>query len=582
MPKIRCRSCEAVLNLPEKALGKTISCPKCKNKMKVPSGKKSSAKPAKKQKSSKPAADDPFGFGDLDDMAMEDQDDQICPYCAAELDEGDPVCRSCGMNVETGQMDRKEKKRRSRRGPDPSKFIKGAWSESWAFLKKEAGLAVRTGTAWTLFSVLTMACGYMGFIYITDQMPPKVFWIFMTCLMVLGIPGWFWILSLKIIEATRLREKFRADRIHFEFFTSIASGIRTVFWPIIMMGPVSPLLAIFWALQFDAINDPTAAAEIAANDPMFQALLGVFLGLIPLIMLPIAMIHMTARHSYKGWIFFELVKDFFKNFAWVMYYHIVALIVVLPAAALAGGIFYLIQDVNPFHSEVVNKVTKGITMWLINIVGMNAGPDSMVYTMLLVPLNFGAAFLLFAPIAYTAAFPAVFLMKANGLLGYYCQESIETVDRMKSDVPATFWIRYLSRTVDSLLFPLSCFIVTSNKRAMTGAWMGIGLMVLIYLFNRSMFEIVLGLWLLYSNWMYWVVQESSELRSTIGKDAFGLSVLTDDGKKLTNSQAFSKWLLRLVFDLLLGIPYLMAAFSPDKKALHDSMTKTKVVWKGDR
>lgn len=574
MPKIRCRHCEAVLNIPDKAAGKTVACPKCQNKLKVPAAKSADAPaPKKKKKVQAEVDDDPFGFGKIDDYALEDTDDQICPYCAAALGEDDPVCRSCGMNVETGQMDRREAKIRARKGPDPGLFYKGIWADSWAFLKKEWGLAIRTGTAWTLFSVLTMMCGYMGFIYIQDQMPPKVFWCFMTFLMGLGIPGWYWILGLKIVETSRLKQKFQADRIHFEFFTSIASGIRSIFWPAIMMGPVTPILVIVWALLFMA--NPF--------DPVFGALIGVCIGLLPLIMLPLAMVHMTARHSYKGWIFWELLKDLFRNFVAVVYYHIVSLIVVLPAVLVAVPIFLLIQDVNPFNSTVVNNTTASITMGTINTLGMNADADSWMFTALRVPLNIGAAFLLFAPIAYTAAFPAVFLMRANGAFGYYNQETIDTVDRIRPGVPATFWIRYLSHTVDWLLTPLTCFIVTSNRRASTVCWLGLGVVLLLGFFTGWDQAVkVLFLWLLYCSWMYWVVQESSQLQSTIGKDTFGLIVVTEDDKTLSLSQANTKWFLRIIFDLFTGLPFLMAAVDPKKRTLHDVITKTKVVWKGDR
>ena len=562
MPKIRCRSCEAVLNLPEKALGKTIACPKCKNKIKVPAGKSAKASSPKKKTPQPEQDDDIFGFGKLDDYDLEDKGDQICPYCAAELNEEDPVCRSCGMNVETGQMDRREAKIRARKGPDPSLFYKAAWVEPWNFLKKEWMLAIRTGTAWTLFGTLTCICGFMGFVYIQEQMPPKVFWIFMTALMILGIPGWFWILGLKIVETSRLRTKFQSDRIHFEFFSSIASGIRAVFWAPIMLGPVSILAG-------------AGSFFVPAIGPIIAALTAP----IPHFILPMAFVHLTARHSYKGWILWELITDCFRNFIALLYCHLVVLIVFLPCALIAVPIVFF----GMLGGTSFIVVTRSITQWIIDTGGFNYEEGSWFYVMLSVPLNIMAIAILIAPIAYSAAFPAIFFLKLMGVFGYYNQETIDTVDRIRPGTPATFWIRYLAHTVDTLLFPLTCFIVSTNRKASIFNWLGIAAMVLTAIFSGTGAVLpILIVWLLYSNWMYWVLQESSELQATIGKDSFGLIVLTEDDKTLSLSQANTKWFLRLIFDAIIGLPYLMAAMPPQKKALHDIITKTKVVWKGDR
>jgi DNA-directed RNA polymerase subunit M/transcription elongation factor TFIIS len=148
MPKIRCRGCETVLSFPDKARGKTVKCPKCSTRLKIPGGDRQAAKTKKKAVTSRDKIED-FGQLDLDSLPMEHHDEQICPYCAAEMEEDDLVCRSCGMNVETGKMDAREQKRRSRKGPDPALFYSRAWTDSWKFLMEEKGIAFRTGLYWT-------------------------------------------------------------------------------------------------------------------------------------------------------------------------------------------------------------------------------------------------------------------------------------------------------------------------------------------------------------------------------------------------------------------------------------------------
>ncbi len=585
MPKIRCKSCEATLNVPEKALGKTISCPKCSNKIKVPSrkggsGSSQQGKPKKKKAAKKPVADDPFSLGNLDDYDMEDEDSQICPYCAEDVDEEDVVCRSCGMNLETGQMDRKEAKRRSRRGADPAKFYGVAWSESWKFMMKEPRMALRVGTAFSLFSTIALMCGYMGFVYVQEQMPPKVFWIIMTLLSGLSVPGLVWHLSLKVIDSTRRRSKFQSDRIQFDLFTSIAAGVRAIAWPLIVV-PGTPALGLIYYFFF--LDNP--------EDP-------IFLGLVAMVIftayffLPLAMTQMTAKYTYKGWILWELMKILFKNITGLLYTHLMAFVALLPVLVIAVPIFLVIkgdggvEDLNPFGSGVINGITGKITGGSLDMMGMNPAPDGVLFTVIRAMFNMIAAFIVMAPIGYVAAFPAIFYMKANGLFAYYNAETLDLIDRKPQLEPATFWVRYLSHTIDSLcsLPFLAIFLVTTNAKLSKIAWVLTGIVVLSYfLIPFETFIGIAALWFVYCNWMYWVVQESSELRSTLGKDAFGLIVIVEEGERpMTMKQASMKWLLRYISDALGGIPYLLAIFPPKKLAMHDTATKSRVVWVGDR
>lgn len=585
MPKIRCKSCETAINVPEKALGKTIACPKCKNKIKVPTRKgegaasSSGSAPKKKRPAKKPAASDPFNLGNLDDYDMEDEESSICPYCAEDIDlEEDVVCRSCGMNLETGQMDRREKKKRSRKGPDPSKFYGTVWGECWQFMLSEVRMALRVGTAFTFFSTLALMCGYMGFVYVQEQMPPKVFWIGMTMLCAFSVPGLIWYLSLKIIEFTRLKQKFQSDRIAFDLFTSIASGVRIIAWPLILVpGAPGIILGLYY---FVGQNNPT--------DPIFVGTIATIFS-IALFLWPMALVHMTARYTYKGWILWELLQVLFQNIAGIMYVHILAFVALLPITLLSGGILYFIKGdagiggMNPFGSPVVNGITSSITVWAIDLVGMDSDPEGVMFAIVRAPLNIGAAFLIMAPIGYLSAFPAIYVMKANGMFGYYFSSTLGLVEQKKEHEPATFWVRYLSHMIDGVCSILAIFLVTSNPKLSKIAWVFTGFVILAFIFLKSAFLPMYALWVFYTNWMYWVVQESSELRSTIGKEAFGLIVITEEGEKqLTMQQASMKWIMRIVFDAISGLPYLTAALPPKKLAMHDMITKTKVVWKGDK
>lgn len=65
--------------------------------------------------------------------------------------------------------------------------------------------------------------------------------------------------------------------------------------------------------------------------------------------------------------------------------------------------------------------------------------------------------------------------------------------------------------------------------------------------------------------------------ATPGKRLMGLRVERADGTPLGYSRAAIRCLAEMVTSLTVGIGYLMIAFNPDKKALHDLIAKTRVV-----
>jgi uncharacterized RDD family membrane protein YckC len=87
---------------------------------------------------------------------------------------------------------------------------------------------------------------------------------------------------------------------------------------------------------------------------------------------------------------------------------------------------------------------------------------------------------------------------------------------------------------------------------------------------------------MYNYWMYFAVSEHTTTRTTIGKDAFGLIVNDLNGKQLTLSKATLRVVGRVVCNLTAGLGYLIAAFHPQKRGLHDLIAGTQCCWRGDR
>lgn len=78
-------------------------------------------------------------------------------------------------------------------------------------------------------------------------------------------------------------------------------------------------------------------------------------------------------------------------------------------------------------------------------------------------------------------------------------------------------------------------------------------------------------------WAYYVLFETSPTRGTPGKIALNLFVADKYGDPISYRRAAFRYLFKSVSTLLLGMGWLMAAFTPRKQALHDIMAGTLVL-----
>jgi uncharacterized RDD family membrane protein YckC len=80
---------------------------------------------------------------------------------------------------------------------------------------------------------------------------------------------------------------------------------------------------------------------------------------------------------------------------------------------------------------------------------------------------------------------------------------------------------------------------------------------------------------------YFARWESGAGRASLGKWTFGLIVLREDNEPMDFKLALKRAAASLLSVLSLSGTFVMCAFHPEHRALHDSMTKTKVLWRGD-
>lgn len=80
------------------------------------------------------------------------------------------------------------------------------------------------------------------------------------------------------------------------------------------------------------------------------------------------------------------------------------------------------------------------------------------------------------------------------------------------------------------------------------------------------------------SWLYYGIMESSSWQGTLGKKMCGLAVTDEAGQRISFGRASGRYFTSILSGLLLGIGYLMVAFTERKQGLHDIIAGT-LVWK---
>jgi uncharacterized RDD family membrane protein YckC/Zn finger protein HypA/HybF involved in hydrogenase expression len=562
--KVKCPKCSKVLNAPEAARGKAVKCPECESKVPVPAGdgsaggSKSAAKPGVKSAAAKPsgkpaprqktAEDDDFLSG-LDLGDVEDRETRVCPKCGCPLEEFALECPKCGTDPMTGGLGRTAKRKeriRQMGGADPNEFYKFVWKDSWSFVMQNRGLVVRTGVYWTVFNLLLAGSSFLGMkSWMAGKPPVAAFFALVAVISAMGVPGWYWYLSNEIVRKSLSREEM--DRVNFDFFSAVALGFKSYVW--------------MYVLSLTSIFLP---------------------GILPLIVFPLAMIHMAMPYTYKAWIGWEMAKLLVQNIGQVLYWWVVFIAVQLPVIAIAGAIGYFVAAQNLAQRSAGWLFASA--SWLNNLTGMSNPVTAEQWNSGEVPFMFMAITALFAtlygilviaPYCFLAAGPAVFMMSATGCLAANCRPKLDLVMEQKHGILCGFWVRFLAHLVDLLL---------------VGGISGGGFLVYLLLTLISKPEGIMGIiqfvvaagLQLFAIWFYYAKGESGSWQGTLGKKSLGIIVTDMKGNRITQKAATIRFFVKFTLSgLFLNAGFIMAGLTEKKQALHDLLAKTLVVWHGD-
>jgi len=591
-----------VLKLPDAARGKVAKCSGCGGRVRVPTGE--SEKPRKKRK--RPAAPVDDGDPDADFLSgvdlrrAEDFDTPLCPKCAAEVDAEDIECPACGINLATGVLSEKQRYLRARKGPDTDLFYGKVWSDSWEFLLDHWRLVSKTFMIWTicstmLFSALSIMGWCVGrevdrrtaeqeelqgkedgkkekrqtvwaakyhwlFVILVEEQkkvagdrlspdeildaaqksPPVRFWGFIALILALTGIGWYWSAALHVITATM--ERKRLKKIPFDFFDNAYQGAKGYIWPSVLVLP------FFWF--------PPA-------------------GLLPLLVFPIALVHMTQQHSYQAWLPMRMMRVFGRIPAPTLYVLMVAFVthlVVLIAAVVVA------VTVGPKLLELFVSNRDQLAEWLnTSVFGFEAG-GFMHFVLAELPSVVVILLVVTIPASLCSAIPAVFTMRTIGLFGYYFRPELDLAVEHPANTPCGFWVRWLAYVID-------CGVILFLALVVVGlVYLFLNLLAAFGMELESLPPILMGfhgLFYLLFPWLYFALSQSGLGQASLGKRALGVIVTDLNGEPITFRRATGRYFSKIISAIPLMAGFFMAAFTDKKQALHDRSAKTLVVWQSE-
>jgi uncharacterized RDD family membrane protein YckC len=128
---------------------------------------------------------------------------------------------------------------------------------------------------------------------------------------------------------------------------------------------------------------------------------------------------------------------------------------------------------------------------------------------------------------------------------------------------AGFWRRVAAALIDGILVGVVSWIVT-----------------LIFSGISDGAEVTAQILVLIAAYGYYAGMESSSYQATVGKIALGIQVTDLNGNRISFGRALGRNLAEILSALILGIGYIMVAFTAKKQGLHDMIAGTLVVKKG--
>jgi uncharacterized RDD family membrane protein YckC/type II secretory pathway pseudopilin PulG len=134
---------------------------------------------------------------------------------------------------------------------------------------------------------------------------------------------------------------------------------------------------------------------------------------------------------------------------------------------------------------------------------------------------------------------------------------------------AGFWARWAALLIDSVILTV---ITLAGAALFAVAGFAAGE-------NAALIAGIAGYYILaiVGSWLYYALLESSSRQATLGKLAVGAIVTDEAGQRISFGRASGRFFAKILTQLTLGIGWLMAAFTEQKRGLHDYVAGTLVI-----
>jgi len=136
-----------------------------------------------------------------------------------------------------------------------------------------------------------------------------------------------------------------------------------------------------------------------------------------------------------------------------------------------------------------------------------------------------------------------------------------------------FWIRVVAAIIDGIILRIVVAPVGMIFGGLGMAGMMTGLP------HRGLALLGGGVTLIllfFGTWLYEALMESSSYQATLGKMIFGMKVTDLNGNRISFGRATGRHFAKFLSAMILGIGYIMVAFTERKQGLHDLLAGTLV------